>query len=59
MIVHNFQKLNVLEACNTINKFEMICISKLYLDLSVFPNNHKQNIKLVRANHLKKEEKFS
>ena len=32
---HNYEKINLLEAYNTDNKFDMICISESYLDSSI------------------------
>ena len=51
---HNFEKANLL-ACNTINKFDIICLSECYLDSSIASNNDKLNIKgynLYKADHL-------
>ena len=47
--------MNLLEACNTVNKFDMICISESYLDSSISSNSEQLNIegyKLVRNHHL-------
>ena len=35
MTAHNFKKINLLEAYNTINKFDVICLSESYLDSSI------------------------
>ena len=50
---YNYEKIN-LEACNTVNKFDMICISELYLDSSKLSDSEQLSIKvykLVRNDH--------
>ena len=32
----NFEKVNLFEAYNTANKFDIICLSETYLDSSIF-----------------------
>ena len=54
MTAHSFEKINLLEAYNTIKKFDVICLSESYLDSSIASHNHDLNIKgynLYRANH--------
>ena len=54
MTAHNFEKINLLEVYNTINKFDVICFSEFYLDSSIASDNDDLNIKsynLYRANH--------
>ena len=54
MTAHNFEKINLLEAYNTINKFDVICLSESYLDSSIASDNDNLNIKgynLYRADH--------
>ena len=51
---HNFAKVNLLQAYNAIHDFDMICLSKSYLDLSVSSDNDNlyiKDYKLVRADH--------
>ena len=51
---HNFEKVGALEAYNTINKFDIICVSESYLDSTFSSDSEDINIKgykLVRANH--------
>ena len=51
---HNFEKINLLEAYIGINKFDVICLSKSYLDSSITCDNDDLNIKgynLYRADH--------
>ena len=35
LIAHNFEKVNLLEGFNTVNKFDIICLSESFLDSSV------------------------
>ena len=54
MTAQNFQKIKLLEAHNTINKFDVICLSEPYLDSSIASDNDDLNIKgynLYRADH--------
>ena len=54
MTAHNFEKINLFEAYNTINKFDVICLSESYLDSSLASDNDNLNIKgynLYRADH--------
>ena len=54
LAAHNFEKVGLLEAFNTINKFDIICVSESYLDSTFLSDNEDINIKgfkLVRANH--------
>ena len=51
---HNFAKIDLLQAYNTIHQYDMICLSESYLDASVSSDNDNLNIdgyKLVRADH--------
>ena len=45
MTAHNFENINLLEAYNTINKFDVICLSESYLDSSTALDNDDLNIK--------------
>ena len=50
----NFEKVGLLEAFNTVNKFEIICVCESYLDSTFSSDNEDINIKgfkLVRADH--------
>ena len=52
--VHNFGKVNLLQAYNAIYDFDMICLSEPYLDSSVSSDNDNlyiRDYKLVRADH--------
>ena len=54
MTAHNLEKINLLEAYNTINKFDIICLLEAYLDSSIASDNDKLNIKgynLYRADN--------
>ena len=54
LAAHNFEKVGLLEAFNTINKFDIICVSESYLDSTFSSDNEDINIKgykLVRADH--------
>ena len=54
LTTHNFEKINPLEAYNTVNKFDIICLSESFLDSSILSesNNLKTNgYKMVRADH--------
>ena len=54
LIAHNFEKVNLLEAYNTVNKFDIICLSESYLDSSILTENNNLKIngyKMVRADH--------
>ena len=51
---HNFEKLNLLEAYNTVNKFDIICLLEKYLDSSILSDNYNSVIKgykLARDDH--------
>ena len=54
LAAHNFEKVGLFGAFNTINKFDIICFSESYL-LSVFSSDNEDIIikgyKLVSANH--------
>ena len=54
MTARSFKKINLLEAYNNINKFDVICLSESYLDSFIASDNHDLNIKdcnLYIANH--------
>ena len=54
MTARNFEKINLLEAYNTIKKFYVICLSESYLDSSIASDNDNLNIKcykLYRTDH--------
>ena len=44
MTAHNFENINLLEAYNTINKFDVICLSESYLDSSIASYKDDLNI---------------
>ena len=54
LAAHNFEKVGLLEAFNSINKFDIICVSESYLD-STFPSDSEdiniKGYKLVRADN--------
>ena len=52
---HNFIKVSLLTAYNSIHKFDIICLSGTYLNSKTLSNNENLNIpgyNLVRADHL-------
>ena len=54
MTAHSSKNINLLEAYNIINKFDVICISESCLDSSIALDNDDLNIKgynLYRADH--------
>ena len=54
MTAHNFEKIRLLEAYNTISKFDVIWLSKSYLDSSIASDNDDLTIKgynLYRVDH--------
>ena len=54
LTAQNFEKVNLVEAYNTVSKFDIICLSKSFLDSSILAesNNLKINgYKMVRADH--------
>ena len=54
-ISHNFNKVSLLTAYNSIHKFDTICLSETYLNSKTLSNNENLNIpgyNLIRADHL-------
>ena len=54
LTAHNFEKVNLLEAYSTVNKFDIICLSEFFLDSSILTENNNLKInghKMVRADH--------
>ena len=54
LAARNFEMVGLLEAFNTINKFDIICVSESYLDSTFSSDNEDIDIKgykLVRADH--------
>ena len=54
LAAHNFEKVGLLEAFNSINKFDIICVSESYLDSTFSSDSEYINIKgykLVRADN--------
>ena len=52
---HNFIKVSLLTAYNSIHKFDIICLSETYLNSETLSNNENLNIpgyNLIRADHL-------
>ena len=45
MTAYKFEKINLLDACNTINKFCVIYLSEFYLDSSIASDSDGLNIK--------------
>ena len=45
MTAHNFKKINIHKAYNTINKFDVICLLESYLDSYIASDNDDLNIK--------------
>ena len=55
ILAHDFIKLSLLRAYISINKFDIICLSETYLDLSISSNDGKLEVPgyiLVRADNL-------
>ena len=53
---HNFIKVSLLTAYNSIHKFDIICLSETYLNSETLSNVEKLNVpgySLIRADHLK------
>ena len=51
---HNFEKVNPLEAYNTVNKFDVICLSETHLDSHILSDNDNlviKGYKFVRDDH--------
>ena len=54
LTAHNFEKVNLLEAYNTVNKFDIICLSESFLNSSILTENNNPKIngyKMVKADH--------
>ena len=52
---HNFIKVSLLTAYNSIHKFDIICLSEMYLNSKTLSNDENLNIQdynLIRADHL-------
>ena len=52
--VHNLEKVIFLEVYNTVNRFDKICLSAMYLDSSILYDNYNlviKGYKLVRVDH--------
>ena len=47
MTAHNFKKINLLQAFNTINSFDVICLSVPYLNSSIAFDYDKLNINIL------------
>ena len=50
---HNCEKVNLLEAYNAVNKFDIICLSESFLDSSITENNNVKinEYTMVSADH--------
>ena len=50
---HNCEKVNLLEAYNAVNKFDIICLSESFLDSSILTENNLNinGYKMVREDH--------
>ena len=54
---HNFIKVSLLTAYNSIHKFDILCLSETYLNSETLSNDENLNIpgyNLIRADHLSK-----
>ena len=54
LIAHNFEKVNRLEARNTVNNCDIICLSESFLDSSILTENNNLKIngyKTVKVDH--------
>lgn len=54
LAVCNFEKLDLLEAYNAVNKSDIICLSESYLDFSILSDNDNliiKGCKIVRNDH--------
>ena len=54
LIAHNFEKVNRLEAHNTVNNCDIICLSESFLDSSILTENNNLKIngyKTVKVDH--------
>ena len=54
LTAHNFQKVNLLEAYNTVNKLDIICLLESFLHSSILTENSNLKIswhKMVRTDH--------
>ena len=54
LTTHDFEKVNLLEAHNAVNKFDIICLSESFVDSSFLTENNNLKIngyKMVRADH--------
>ena len=52
---HNFSKISLLSAYNSLQNFDIICLSETYLDSSIIPQDSNLEIQgymLIRADHL-------
>ena len=50
-ILAHFSKISLLSAYNSLHKFDIIDLSKTYLDSSILPNLEIQAYTLIRADH--------
>ena len=54
LTAHNIEKVNLLEAYNTVNKLDILCLSESFLDSSILTENSNLKIswhKMVRTDH--------
>ena len=54
LIAHNFEKVNRLEARNTVNNCDVICLSESFLDSSILTENNNLKIngyKTLKVDH--------
>ena len=54
---HNFIKMSLLRAYISVNKFDILCLSKTYLDSSISSNDGNLEYTLVRADNTNNTEK--
>ena len=55
MTSHNFIKVSLLTAYNSIHKFDIICLSEMHLNSETLSNDENLNVQdcnLIRADHL-------
>ena len=48
MAAHNFAKLVIFKACNSIHKFDIILLSETYIDSNILPDD--SNLKILGYN---------
>ena len=64
LLAHNFQKVSLIEAYNSLRNYDFICISESFLNSSIAPNEQSlcmNGYEMVRSDHPsdQKEEEFA